>query len=288
MIAPVRQRAGLSPITLYYNNNNESINSKIKREMQGKRCYWPTFVKSMKQINAKQQRNVDRAVFDEGSYTFKPNVKALGASSAETSRLTEKQRAAILRRFYDFVPICEMRESSPEELVEDESSDSSDQMATSPCPPFSVPYQALDLPPILYDEMWSKAAHLVNEKGSIVSAPHSCTSWMVASASSIKPNFVTKNKNRRFSCDCRGYHEKELCSHVLAVAEENGCLHEMLTLTTASSKRGPSLTTWFSEGCLLGLEKKLGHTRVLARGSVRHPRFKHGHASQKSRLRGKW
>ena len=53
-------------------------------------------------------------------------------------------------------------------------SDGSDQMATSPCPPLSVPYQALDLTPTLYDEMWSKAANLVNGKGSIVSVPHSC------------------------------------------------------------------------------------------------------------------
>ena len=179
MIAPVRQQGGLLPTTLYYNNNNKSINSKIKREMQGRRCDWPTFVKTMKQITAKQQRNVDRAVSDKGPYTLKPNVKVLGASSVETSRLTEKERAAILRRFYHFEPICEMRESSPEELVEDESSDGSDEMATSPCQPLSVPYQALDLTPILYDKMWSQAAHLIKEKGSIVSAPHSCTpGWL--------------------------------------------------------------------------------------------------------------
>ena len=74
----------------------------------------------------------------------------------------------------------------------------------------------------------------------------------------MKPNFVTKNKNRRFSCDCLGYHEKELCSHVLAVAEENGCLREMLTLTTVSSKRGPSLTNLVFRGVSAPAGKKPG------------------------------
>ena len=245
MIAPVRETAGLSPQSLYYNNDNESINSKIKRMVQRKRTDWPTFVKIMKQMCQIQSRNVDRSVFEEGPYRLKSDVACLGAASEELTSLTTKERAAILRRFHNFEPICILRFKGDELAVSDDVDDD-DVIATPadetlPSPSLSVSCNEFNLSSALYGAMWEKAARLLQVTGSIVRAPLSDKSWSVVSKSNARPNFVAKGKGNSLTCDCTGNREKGLCSHVLAVADLLGTLQPMLA-AFIRSRKGPKLT----------------------------------------------
>ena len=113
---------------------------------------------------------------------------------------------------------------------------------TSPPPqPLSVSYKDIGLSQFLFENMWSKAAKLVSIEGGIVKAPLSENSWMVASQSRRKPNYIINTKESIFTCDCSGYHEKSICSHTLAVAESEGHLQSMLG-QFVKAKKCPRLT----------------------------------------------
>ena len=82
MITLVRKRVGVPDSCYYYNNDNESINAKIKQKIERKRNDWPAFVAILKEMELAQNRNglvlvcgdaevgksVERSLFDEGPY----------------------------------------------------------------------------------------------------------------------------------------------------------------------------------------------------------------------------
>ena len=57
MITLVRKRAGVPDSCYYYNNDNESINAKIKQKIERKRNDWPAFVAILKEMELAQNRN---------------------------------------------------------------------------------------------------------------------------------------------------------------------------------------------------------------------------------------
>ena len=112
MISPVREMAGVAPGKVYFNNDNESVNAKIKKFVQRKRNDWPSFVSAMKELISMQSRNVDRAVFNEGPYRLTQELATLGVSSDELTMLSSKERKAFIKRFNHFEPICHLQKTS--------------------------------------------------------------------------------------------------------------------------------------------------------------------------------
>ena len=112
MITLVRKRAGVPDSCYYYNNDNESINAKIKQKIERKRNDWPAFVAILKEMELAQNRNglvlvcgdaevgkwVERSLFDEGPYRLKTELIALGASSTKFSTMTSHEKRAIIKK----------------------------------------------------------------------------------------------------------------------------------------------------------------------------------------------
>ena len=174
-----------------------------------------------------QYRIVDRAVFDEGPYSLNKEMAGLGVSNEEFSNLSQQERSAILRRFHQFEPICNLEENIEFSLEESESESDTATTSSPTLPCLYVSYQECNLSPLLFHDIWAKASRLLAEDA-IVAAPLSTDSWLVASESQSRPNFVTNQKGNTFTCDCTGFREKALCSHSLAVGESIGRLPQML------------------------------------------------------------
>lgn len=81
MIASVRSSAGLDENQFYYNNDNESMNAKIKRTVNYKRQTRTSFVEELRKIEMKQRKNIERAAFDEEPYRLKDDYSHLGVKS---------------------------------------------------------------------------------------------------------------------------------------------------------------------------------------------------------------
>ena len=96
-----------------------------------------------------QYRNVDRAVFDEGPYRFNKEMAGFGVSNDEFSNLSQQERSAILHRFHQVEPICNLEENFEfsREESESESDTATTYSRTLPC--LSVSYQECNLSPLL-------------------------------------------------------------------------------------------------------------------------------------------
>lgn len=86
------------------------------------------------------------------------------------------------------------------------------------------------LSPELLRRTWMKAERLLNSAGSICPAPGMEDGTCVASETGSRPHIVSRSKKGSLICDeaCLAWKSQRLCSHVLAVAEEKGCLNEFL------------------------------------------------------------
>ena len=83
----------------------------------------------------------------------------------------------------------------------------------------------------LLEATWKKAEKLLDNPGSICPAPGMSDAMCIASESGEKPHIVSKTKKGSLACDdnCLARKSNKLCSHVLVVAEEWGCLNEFIS-----------------------------------------------------------
>ena len=116
----------------------------------------------------------------------------------------------------------------------------------------------VSIPLPVLDGIWVKASSLVAHQDNISSAPgypHGCK--MVKSYSGKRPHLVTSGKNGHFKCDddCLNFKSVGLCSHTVAVAQQNNSLEKFLTVL-GKSKRRPNFTKVALHNMPLGCGKK--------------------------------
>ena len=76
MIASVRKKTGFDD-SFFYNNDPESMNNRIKTRMEKKKLSWPECVQQLKEMSEEQERNINRALINEGSYRIRPECRRL-------------------------------------------------------------------------------------------------------------------------------------------------------------------------------------------------------------------
>ena len=88
------------------------------------------------------------------------------------------------------------------------------------------------LPILFLRRAWSKAAELLTEKKVLPAPCSSSRARMVESKSMQRPHFVSPSKHDEllFECDdnCPGFIQRHICSHTVAVAEDNQLLNVYL------------------------------------------------------------
>ena len=122
----------------------------------------------------------------------------------------------------------------------------------------------INIPFPCLEGIWKKAVDLISTPGNITPAPgHSPEVKMVASYSGHCPHLVIPYKSGMYKCDtdCLNYksmpHSMGLCSHVVAVAESQNCLPQLISAYGKSKKR-PDFTKLSTHGIPSGRGKKGG------------------------------
>ena len=102
MIASVRRNAGLGdPPDAFYTNDVESENCIIKREVEFKKSDIPSFVQKMHNLEQKQAKDAESALFEHGPYSLAPAYKSLRIEQHKWFKLNAKQRESFIHKFWN-------------------------------------------------------------------------------------------------------------------------------------------------------------------------------------------
>ena len=253
MISPVRQLAGLGcPPLPYTTNRNESMNNVAKSYADYRRSSWIQLIDNMFDLVIAQSNEVEKAVIGMGEYQFKPAYKHLEVSSNKWLMMSTEQRQKHLKKIF-------LIESSVFEMEEKSLEKNGKNLSILPgkCGITTLSSELLE-------KTWRKAEKLLNTPGSICSAPGLTDSMCVASDTGSRPHIhvVSRTKKGSFACDneCLAWKTQKLCSHVLAVSENAGCLPEFLSCYRRMKSPG-NYTATCSHNQPKGVGKKPGEPR---------------------------
>ena len=251
MLRSVREEAGLGcPPDAFYTNTSECINSVIKVRVEYKRNELPQFIEKYHQLCEEQEREVERAVIHRGKYRLRPQYRHLDVSESKWFQMTREQRTRHLKRVHrvllsdvmkkdDVAYISDISASSHASTSEEEevSVSSLSKQLVSIAPHLGLPAAAIEA-------IARKASEILKVEGAIVPAPgHDSTARMVISKSGKRPHLVLPKKNGGMACDedCPQYKSAGLCSHIIAAAQHNHQLTELVS-SYQKVKRTPNLT----------------------------------------------
>ena len=223
MISSVRESAGLgSPPAIYTTNRNESMNNVAKTHVNYCQSNWVELVSNMYDLIENQSKEVEKAVYGMGEYQFKAAYKSLEVDSSKWFMMSSEQRQEHLRKvllmqntqFEEGTPFTSGINQSKHLLIPPEHSG------------------IISLSSELLNRTWMKAERLLNASGSICVAPRMEGAMCVASETGSKTHIVSTSKKGSLLCDeaYLAWKSQRLCSHVLAVAEEKGCLDDFFDI----------------------------------------------------------
>ena len=97
------------------------------------------------------------------------------------------------------------------------------------------PLAVLGIPRYIADTIWQRASTLLQHESNFALAPgNSGSTWLVSqstcAANNSKPYYVHKHKGH-YECeaDCIYYHTSKICAHVVAVADKNNELDNVIS-----------------------------------------------------------
>ena len=97
MIASVRKKTGFDD-SFFYNNDPESMNNRI--ETYGKKkLSWPECVQQLKKMSEEQERNINRALINEGPYRIRPECRRLIIPAQKWLGMSKEQKERKLKEF---------------------------------------------------------------------------------------------------------------------------------------------------------------------------------------------
>ena len=221
MLKPLRVKSGLgNPPKDYTNNANESTNARIKEKVNYQRSELHVFCSKMKELVDKQTRDIERAfTMDTGSYMIAEKYCSEKQNPKQWTKQSMKYKERIVNKIHKIplLPSPPTNAAMPAVVTPD----SAHQL--------SIGLEETHLSEELFSGMWIKAAKLAKDSSAITNAPGLATSKMVASTSNPKtPHLVTYFKSGKMTCNCVSCDTKRLCAHMLAVAEVQGSLKELI------------------------------------------------------------
>lgn len=98
MIASIRRKVGYDD-DFFFNNDPESMHHRIKTRMDKKKLTWPECVKQLKEMSEEQERNIQRALIDEGPYQVRPECRRLVVPVDKWLSMSKEQKERKLKEF---------------------------------------------------------------------------------------------------------------------------------------------------------------------------------------------
>ena len=227
MTADVRAMTGLGfPPQLYNQNANECMNSVIKRELKWKRLNPMEVVTHIEHIVRRQFDEAKLAMIGRGEYSVIEKYAEYQVPEVRYYQMTKSQKEKNERRFFN----AEVK--SDDELQD---KDTSSQTDVETCLSVKLENSGItSVPYLTLKGIFLKAVTLKQTPEAIVKAPiPNSETYYVASCSNSKvPHMVIVKSNGALECDnnCMHFCTFKLCSHVLAVADKNGCLQSFLNI----------------------------------------------------------
>ena len=271
----LRESAGLgSPPSQFTTNASESLNAAIKRKVNFKESDWPEFISHMNQYVQSQREEVIRSLSGRGQFRLCPEVAHYGVPSQSWMKMTAEQRREVVSAF-DKAKLPRIAVQTEENHVE--SCTTSDLLAFEPEASLSISAEdsgIVSIPLVTLSGMWDKASELLSTKNSITPAPgNDYNARMVVSRSQDVPHHIRCHSDGQYLCDnhCPQWMSSQVCSHTLAVAEQNNELLKFLEWYVKHGK-GPNLSSLALSGLPKGRGQKGGRPkRQRARSSTPAP-----------------
>lgn len=264
MIRSVRNEAGLSSsdgsTKRFYTNASESLNQMLKDKVNYNASHLHKFIDEMCDFVKRQENDMKKAVCRAGDWRLHLDYSDLQKSEDDWMRMSTKARQAHLKKVFS-LPLRSTDASRDNQACSEEQMDVEDEVEVQ----LSCGYETLlnkGIHESTLGGIWKKASRLVNTDGMIVPIPGSDSSSqdrMVASTSGTTPHIVQKQKKGGFKCDtqCPMYSSYKLCSHIVAVAEQQKLLKELVDILY-KSKAEPNLTSLVMTGMPKSSGKKPG------------------------------
>lgn len=219
MLLPVRRLAGLED-NFYYNNCPESMNGCMKKEIdhqkksaspgKSSKCSYAEFSDISEKVLRKYRRNVHRAIVGDSPYKLAPSYSHLEVCKEELEKLSNVERVARIA-----VTDCGAKEYENE--------------PSSPTPSTSkfLPHFDCSGLPKTMEETWAKADQILQKNGVTKVQAAAGMSVVISSSKPTQPHIVTTT-NGSVRCECEGYKSRNICPHVIAVAQNDGVLQELV------------------------------------------------------------
>ena len=254
----LRESAGLgSPPSKFTTNASESLNAAIKRKVNFQESEWPEFNDQMRQYAESQREEVIRALSGRGQFRLCHNVSHYGVSTQVWVKMTTEQRREAVSTFEKArLPTTRSADEGPSSISIIPSSQAVLSVTAEDSGITSIPLVTLM-------SMWNKAADLLSASNGITPAPgDDSKARMVISRSQVVPHHVRSCSNGRFLCDknCPQWMSSQICSHTLAVAEQNDELLQFLQWYVTTGQ-GPNLSAIGLTGLPKGRGQKGGRPK---------------------------
>ena len=147
--------------------------------------------------------------------------------------MSSEQRARHLSR----IQSKELRVVS--DIADHEKNDAESRQVTELSVSVNEAGKGMNIPITCLEGIWRKAAELLRTDSAMVTAPGQCDeARMVLSYSGKPPHLVIPGKGGCFSCDsnCPNWKSMGICSHIIAVAEVNGKLNQLVSFLQRKKK----------------------------------------------------
>ena len=266
MTQDIRSMCGLGyPPDVYDQNANECINSVLRRQKDasGKRNLTiPEFIKLTRTVVARQRTEEELAFIGIGDLVMDEMYADHVIPETTFYRKSQEQKKAAIKKFNN-LPV----KSTPSDRTQD-SSLGLLSVSLEDSGVIRVPFNILK-------EMFKRAACLVKDRF-IVAAPGISDNpdRYVASSEPSSPPYVVKRKhNQRHGtfyecCDrCIRFSTFNICSHTLAVAENDGKLSEFLRVYKGNDQNLPRISGLLQADLPTGRGKKATKATQRRKGS---------------------
>ena len=228
-IAPVRKEAGLGcPPEFYTQNTPECCHSMVKKNT-GKKKESADFCISLESAVQTQEKELVKAVHDMGEFRLIPDFKHLQIDADKWIGMTSVQRDSHIKHYLTkpLNKLAKLHHTEPEETDCD-----------TYC--LSVSYQdcAISTPSRTnLQRMWSLASTILEEKNGVLSLPwdKSGTQRLVYDGEGAPPCQVIVQQAGALKCSRPKFKSAMIGAHSLAVAEQDLCLPEFLSLVGKKS-----------------------------------------------------
>lgn len=261
MLLPVRKSAGLGD-NFYFNNCPESMNSCLKKEIdhqkkssnpgESSKCSYSEFAEIAQKFVEKYRRNIHRAILGDSPYMLAPECADLEVSKEQWEKLSKGRKIA---------KITLLDECGAEDYEESSASPSTSESRSCSSSQILPDFESTGLPRNV-KQSWSNAEMILQKNGV---TKIQASSGLSAVISLRKPNqvHIVKKVSGGISCDCDGFKNYKMCSHVIAASQQDGTLGELI------AKWQPNLSNIVQSSIPKKSGKKPGPKRV--RGFTRAP-----------------